>query len=119
MAGRLSGKASIDSRASDTLLADTFTLGYKGAPHRVLRVSAQAVAAFEGDVVGETYDPESGTTRPIRRLQKMTATRHASGTIEAMPLWAGESVSSVRASQPAAAIVDELMSEAEVLLRRF
>jgi len=112
-------EALIASRASDTLLADTFTLGYTGAPHRVLRTSAQAAAAFEGDVVGETYDPESGTTRPIHRFQKMTATRHASGTIEAMPLWAGESVSGVRASQPAATIIDELMSEAEVLLRRF
>jgi len=111
--------ALIASRASDTLVVDTFTLGYKGAPHRVLRASAQAVNAFDGDVVGESYDPETGTTRTIRRFQKMTATRHATGVIEAMPHWAGESVSSVEARQPAAAIIDELMNDAEKRLRRF
>jgi len=85
----------------------------------VLRASAQAVNAFDGDVVGESYDPETGTTRTIRRFQKMTATRHATGVIEAMPHWAGESVSSVEARQPAAAIIDELMNDAEKRLRRF
>lgn len=112
-------EALIASRATDTLLADCFTVPCKGAPHRVLRASALAAHAFQGDVVGEAYDPETSTTQPIRRLQKAAATRHVSGTIEAMPLWAGESVGSVRASQPAAVIIDELMTEAEVLLRRF
>lgn len=112
-------EALIASRATDTLLADSFTLPCTGAPHRVLRASALAAHAFQGDVVAESYDPETSTTKPIRRLQKAAATRHVTGTIEAMPLWAGESVGSVRASQPAAAIIDELMSEAELLLRRF
>jgi len=43
-------------------------------------------------------------------------TRDTTGTLEAMPHWAGESVASVEKVQPAAAIIDELMSEAERLL---
>ena len=112
-------EALIASQAADTVFGDIFTGGYTGAPHRVLRASAEAAQAFRGEVVGETYNPETGTTEAIHHLEKMTATRHATGTIEAMPLWAGESVSGVHAVQPAAAIIDELMSEAEALLRRW
>jgi NAD(P)H-dependent flavin oxidoreductase YrpB (nitropropane dioxygenase family) len=111
--------AVIAARAGDTLFADTFTYGYTGAPHRVLRASAAAAVAFQGEVVGEAYEPETGVTEPIHHLEKMTATRHASGTVEAMPHWAGESVSGVRGVQPAAAIIDELMRGAEQLLRRW
>lgn len=112
-------EALIASQAADTLFADTFTGGYTGAPHRVLRASAEAARAFRGEVVGETYNPETGKTEPIHHLEKMTATRHATGMIEAMPHWAGESVSGVHGVQPAAAIIDELVSEAEALLRRW
>ena len=112
-------EALIASDAEDTLYSDTFTYGYVGSPHRVLRASAEAARAFHGEVVGESYDPETGTTVPIHHLEKVTASRHDSGTIEAMPHWAGESVSGVRGIQTAADIIDELMSEAEALLRRW
>jgi nitronate monooxygenase len=111
--------ALIASDADDTLYADTFTYGYSGAPHRVLRASAEAAQKFNGEIVGESYDPESGTTLPIYHLQKMTATRYATGKIEAMPHWAGESVSGVHSVQTAAEIVTELMTDAEALLRRW
>lgn len=111
--------AVIAARAGDTLFSDTFTHGHTGAPHRVLRASAAAAVAFQGEIVGEAYEPETGLTEPIHHLEKMTATRHASGAVEAMPHWAGESVSGVHGVQPAAAIIDELMGEAEQLLRRW
>jgi nitronate monooxygenase len=98
--------------------SDTFALDYPGAPHRALRSSVEAVQAFEGDVVGEVLSP-SGDRVPVRRFQKLTITRHVSGTIEAMPHWAGESVRGVTGVQPAAEIVHELAREAEHLLRRW
>lgn len=109
----------IAASAEDTLYGDTFTGGYVGAPHRVLRASAEAAVAFQGEIVGETFNPETGTTDPIQHLEKMTPTKHATGAIEAMPHWAGESVSGVRQVQSAAAIIDELVNEAEALLRRW
>ena len=111
--------ALIASRAADTHFSDTFTLGYSGAPHRVLRASAEAARAYQGEIVGETYNPETNATEQIRHLEKMTATRHATGAIEAMPHWAGESVSGVQHRQPAAEIIDELMTQAEQLLGRW
>jgi nitronate monooxygenase len=49
----------------------------------------------------------------------MTATQDTTGEIEAMSLWAGESVGGVKRVQPAADIVMELAEEAETLLRRW
>lgn len=112
-------EALIAARAQDTLWSDTFTHGYAGAPHRVLRASAEAAQAFDGEIVGESYNPETDTIEPVYHLQKMTATRHATGAIEAMPHWAGESVSWVRGIQTAADILDEIASQAEQLLRRW
>jgi NAD(P)H-dependent flavin oxidoreductase YrpB (nitropropane dioxygenase family) len=41
------------------------------------------------------------------------------GSIEAMSLWAGESVAGVKKLQPAAEIIQELAVEAEKLLKRW
>ena len=46
-------------------------------------------------------------------------TRGVTGAVEAMPLWAGESVGGVTRAQPAAEILQELAEEAERLLRRW
>ena len=57
-------------------------------------------------------------SRVLAELAESAAgvTRDTTGTVEAMPHWAGESVASVEKVQPAAAIIDEFMSEAERLL---
>jgi NAD(P)H-dependent flavin oxidoreductase YrpB (nitropropane dioxygenase family) len=48
------------------------------------------------------------------------AVRHGhTGNIEAMSLWAGESVSGVTQVQPAAEIIQELVEDAERYLRRW
>ena len=59
--------ALIAPHASDTLVVETFTLGYQGARHRVLRASEQAARFFEGDVVARAT-----TQRPERR-ERFTA----------------------------------------------
>ena len=89
------------------------------APHRVLRSSVEAAEAFAGDVVGETLNPYTGIRRSIPRFEAALPTTGATGAIEAMTLAAGESVGGVKGVQPAAEIVRELASEAELLLRRW
>jgi hypothetical protein len=54
---------------------------------------------------------------PLPRFAVPAPTATTRGHIEAMPLYAGESVGSVRAAQPAADIVRELAEGAEALLR--
>lgn len=112
-------RALIAAGPADTVYTNTFTHEYAEAPHRVLRSAAQAATAFQGDVVGEDFEPETGARWPVHRLEKMTASRHATGTIEAMSLWAGESVGGVTKVQPVADIIQEMAGEAERLLRRW
>ena len=112
-------EALIAARPEDTVYGDTFALDHPGLPHRALRSSVEAAVAFEGDVVGERFRPDYGDRVPVRRFEKFAVTRHATGAVEAMPHWAGESVRGVRRRQTAAEVVAELAGEAERLLRRW
>lgn len=110
-------QALIAARAGDTVLTEAFSVMWPNAPHRVLRSSVAAAEAFTGDVVGEITMGEQ--KMPIPRFAVPTPTRETNGTIEAMPLYAGESVGAVQRVQPAAAIVSELVEQAEDLLKRW
>jgi nitronate monooxygenase len=101
---------------ADTVYGTTFN-GWWDAPGRVLRSSVEAVEAFAGDVVGATPSLD-GTHEPLHRLDPEAINRGTTGTIEAMSLWAGESVGGVTRVQPAAEIVRELEAQAKGLLRR-
>jgi len=57
------------------------------------------------NIVGEFVDPNTGTRSPIRRFAPLGIHRGVTGSIDAMPYWAGESVGGVMTVQPAAAIV--------------
>lgn len=108
----------IEAEAKDTILTETFSENWPNAPHRVLRSSAEAAQRFKGDVVGErayTWDP--GVRVPVPRFSSVVPLKGFTGHIEAMPHWAGESVTAVKRRQPAGEIVRELMDEAERLLR--
>jgi hypothetical protein len=59
-----------------------------------------------------------GERRQVRRFSADNPADNATGRIEAMALYAGESVGSVRALQPAGEIVAELAAEATELLGR-
>jgi hypothetical protein len=59
-----------------------------------------------------------GQTIPVPRYGVPSPTRETIGTVEAMALYAGESVGAVRQIQPAADIIREICTDAERLLRR-
>jgi nitronate monooxygenase len=110
-------QALVAAEAEDTVLTEAFSVGWPGAPHRVLRSSVDAAEAFDGELVGELVAGAQRT--PLPRFSVFTPTRETTGAIEAMALYAGESVGAVRTVQPAATIVRELANEAERLLQRW
>jgi NAD(P)H-dependent flavin oxidoreductase YrpB (nitropropane dioxygenase family) len=106
----------MDARAEDTVLTEAFSVMWPNAPHRVLRSSVDAAASFNGEVVGTM--PTAGGPLLVPHYGVVSPTRETTGTIEAMALYAGESVSAVRRVQPAAEIIRELTEGAEALLSR-
>jgi nitronate monooxygenase len=106
--------ALIASSAEDTVLTETFSTDWPDAPHRVLRSSVAAATANQQEPVGHS---ESGWEVP--RLHPTPPNRETTGRIEAMALYAGESVGGVKAVQSAAEIVREFADGAELLLRRW
>lgn len=107
--------ALLRASSEDTVLTEAFSVMWPDAPHRVLRSCVEAAEAFDGDVVGEMR--MAGTTMPLPRLAAPSPTRETTGTIEAMALYAGQSVGAVQEVQPAAEIVRDLVEGAERLLR--
>jgi NAD(P)H-dependent flavin oxidoreductase YrpB (nitropropane dioxygenase family) len=101
----------IAAQAEDAILTLAFWVGWPGAPHRVLRSAVDAAATAKGEIVAQLA--LGGVTRPIPRFSVEPPTRGATGQVEAMALYAGQSVGSVRRQQPAAEIVRELMEDAE------
>ena len=91
------------AEADDTEFTGVFDVGWPDAPHRVL-ASAVAAAISAGPdpvaYVGEMEVPRRSSTPPNSKTV---------GQIEAMALYAGRSVGSVRMIQSAASIVDELL----------
>jgi NAD(P)H-dependent flavin oxidoreductase YrpB (nitropropane dioxygenase family) len=107
----------IQARAKDTVFTNAFDLMMPGIPHRVLRSSIEAAQAFQGEFTGELV---LGSQRmPLPRWSVPSPTRQTTGAIEAMALYAGESVSAVKSIQPAAEIVKELAEQAEQHLRQW
>ena len=75
---------------------------------------------FHGEFVGERpHDVEASQRLPVRRGQPMVIRAGVTGTIAAMPHWAGESVDGVKGVQTAAEIIHELVGDAEQRLRRW
>jgi nitronate monooxygenase len=112
-------QALIAAEAQDTVYTEAFSVGWPNAPHRVLRSCISAAEAYQGAVVGEDVDPNTGKRWTIPRWAPLPIHTSVTGAIETMPHWAGESVEGVKKVQPAAEIVRELADEAEQLLRRW
>jgi NAD(P)H-dependent flavin oxidoreductase YrpB (nitropropane dioxygenase family) len=108
-------EALVRADATDTVLTRAFSLDWPDVPHRVLRSCIEAARAFDGDIVGEEHLGQS--LIPVRRFSIPPPGRAFTGAIDAMALYAGQSVGAVRGIQPAAAIVTELVQGAERLLR--
>jgi NAD(P)H-dependent flavin oxidoreductase YrpB (nitropropane dioxygenase family) len=114
----------VASGSDDTVLTSVFDGGWDG-PHRVLRNSTlQAWEAQgrppsgqrpgEGDVVARGPGADR---REIRRYDMTSPSAGMTGAVEAMALYAGQSVELVRDSKPASDIVATLVREAEGALR--
>lgn len=101
--------------AQDTCLTEAFSAMWPNAPHRVLRSAIDAAASLTDDVVGTLE--EAGQVLPVPRFSVIVPTAGTTGRIDAMALYAGESVDDVTSVRPAAEIVTELARGAERLLR--
>jgi NAD(P)H-dependent flavin oxidoreductase YrpB (nitropropane dioxygenase family) len=112
--------ALIAARPQDTVYTEAFGAGWPiNAPHRLLRSCLQAAESFKGEVVGEGMDYYTGERYSIGRFETDGVHKGYTGAIEAMSLWAGESVGGVKKIESAADIVRELADEAEHLLHRW
>lgn len=96
--------------------AELFDGGWPAAPHRALRNSTAAAweeagrpasgsRPGEGETVAARSDDE-----PVRRYDSALPLAGFSGDVEALSLWAGQSVALARRVEPAAAIVRDLVS---------
>ena len=68
-------------------------------------------------LTGQLYKVETSQRLPVRRGQPMVISARVTGTIAAMPHWAGESVDGVKGVQTAVEIIHELVDNAEQRLR--
>ena len=98
--------ALIAARAEDTVLTDRFSADGPPSLHRVLRSALDAAEALDAEIAGhiDVY----GEQRELVRFSADSPSGGATGAVEAMALYAGQSVGRVTRRQPAAEIVAEL-----------
>ncbi len=107
------------SEDDTVFLEELFDVGWRKAPHRVLRNRtvdiweaagrpASGVRPGEGEVIAR-----SRFAGEIVRYQSYTPGEDAEGDIEALSLWAGQSVGLVSHVKPAGEIVREIVAQAE------
>jgi NAD(P)H-dependent flavin oxidoreductase YrpB (nitropropane dioxygenase family)/uncharacterized BrkB/YihY/UPF0761 family membrane protein len=108
-------QALVSAEAADTVLTRTFGVWWPDAPHRVLRSAVEAAEALEDEHAGEVSG--AGEPMAIPRFAVQPPGRETRGHIEAMALYAGQSVTAVTAITPAAEVVRELATDAERHLR--
>lgn len=109
--------ALIAARAEDSACGSPFHVGWPDAPHGTLRSAFKAAQAHEGEIVAKVIGID-GTERPVPQFSVIVADRSATGHVEAMALYAGQSVGAVKRVAPAREIIQELVEQAEELLRR-
>ena len=97
---------------------DLYDVGWPDAPHRTLSNSTSRIWESAGSPTAGVRPDEDGaighrpTGEPVMRYQSYTPLPGTTGNVEAMSLWAGQGVSLVRKTMPAAQIVDEIYQEA-------
>ena len=109
--------ALIAAGAEDSVYTLAFHVGWPDAPHRVLRSAIAAAEAGGEEIVGKLVRI-GGKEHAVRRFSGAIPDRTATGQIGAMSLFAGQSVGGVKRVMPAREIIEELVTEAENLLRR-
>ncbi len=111
-------EALIAASAADSVLTDEFRTGWPDelSSSRVLRSSLEAARRHESDVVGELA---IGSERvPVSRFDTAPPIPGSAGAIEAMAMYAGESVRFIRSEESATEIVQRIARGAERLLHR-
>ena len=107
--------ALLGARPEDAVLTEAYEVTWPNAPHRVLRSAIERARALPDDLAGEL---SRGDERlPVPRFAPPPPSRDTTGAIEAMALYAGQSVGAVREVKPAGEIVREVCEGAERLLR--
>jgi nitronate monooxygenase len=116
----------VDAREDDTVRTILFGHGWPNAPHRTLRtpfvrqwLAEEARGSEERadePVVGELR--LAGQTVPLPRFASFPPNTDASGEVESMAMYAGQSVGLVREIKPAGTIVRELAAGARDLIRQ-
>lgn len=101
--------AVLAATGDDTVMTTAFEVTWPDAPHRVLRSALERARSLDTDVVGTIE--LVGRRMPVARLAPLAATRSFDGDVAATALYAGTGVGAVQSIRPAAAIVDELLSE--------
>jgi nitronate monooxygenase len=107
-------QALVDAEATDTVISETYSVWWPDAPHRTLRCAVQAARALDDEFVGDVGG--DGEPFQIPRFAARPPNRATRGHIEAMALYAGQSVGAVTAIVSAAELVRELADGAEKLL---
>jgi NAD(P)H-dependent flavin oxidoreductase YrpB (nitropropane dioxygenase family) len=100
-------EALLAATGHDTVLTEAFSAPpAPQTPHRVLRSALENARALSDDVIGQM---DLGSVRvDVPRFSADNPPVDATGHVEAMALYAGEGVGSVRRREPAAAIVADL-----------
>lgn len=115
----------VESRADDTFYGELFDLWWPNAPHRALKGKtyeewnaagrpSPGSRPGEGEIIGTFRRPSSDLAWP--RYASGMLTPDFEGEPEYAPMWAGTSVGAIDEIKPAAAIVEELVAEAEAAL---
>jgi nitronate monooxygenase len=100
-------RAVLDAAAADAVVSTAFNVGMpEPGPHRVLRSSIAAAERLDGDQAGVLR--LAGADIPVPRFGPQPPTGESTGTVEAMPFYAGQSAGAVRAVRPAGEIVADL-----------
>ena len=108
--------SALAARAADTVLTEAFSVLWPDAPHRVLRSAVEAAERLPDGPVAMMRIGD--TDEPVPRFAVYCPSRETTGHVEAMALYAGESVENITSLEPAGAIIQELVRGAEGLLAR-
>ncbi len=98
--------ALVRADAADTELTTAFEIGWPDAPHRVLKAAVAAAATADDPVAEATYD---GHRWSVDRWSPQPPSTYCSGTVEAMPMYAGTGVTDIVDIRPAADVIRQLL----------
>ncbi|HVM96013.1 MAG TPA: nitronate monooxygenase [Candidatus Acidoferrales bacterium] len=105
----------LSASAADTIHTEAFSVMWPDAPHRVLKSCIKAAEELDDEIAGHLT--LFGQTIPLLRFAVPAPSRATTGHIEAMAMYAGESVGAVTKIQSASEIIEELIDGAEARLK--